>query len=650
MARPAASVQRALTAVATVRDDVDLEELKKLLCEERRDCLRGVTQLHYLSWFVIEREVPGAEGATSVDGTPPKLVLEASFDGRRAAFLEALSTDAAVAVLLDRIYANCQDYPLNPTAQQRAAYLEDCNEKPQLFYVGCPGHSVGQIEEEAKLAARIEEEVAQLREPRGRRFAHIRRLWSALREGEREQVVNAPHKQFWVEYVLRRNWRRGLLVLFGLPLGLWGLRDLALVAMHACGIAVSAPPPEVMEVAYTAWWVLCYVLGGLLLAWLVMLLVEYPKDLGVRMGWRVLFGQLLGIGLATLYALPAFALILGFIVLLEWHGELLLRILQGAALSIVFLAGAFAVVQVVLSLAADRGLKEDPRAREGRIMNLFIAGIGIIGAGAVLVGFVSLLAWYQGAILELYGYPIVAAVAVVGSIVVGLVLVGQMELGDRVDPMRWDADKLKKVCEHEDLGAQNHFVSVTSIKPGPLRILTLRIVLRLTHWLAIILYDPRGLAGIPSIHFARWQILKGERRLLFVTNYDGGWGGYLGDFVALAGWGITAIWGSTGGFPRPFYVFGDGVDDEQRFKCYARTSQLETLFWYRRYPDLSVAAIKRNAAIRDDLARYAEAFKLDAGAITEAPQTRLARFFKAHPVPIAEADLDTFLRRFWAPR
>ena len=47
--------------------------------------------------------------------------------------------------------------------------------------------------------------------------------------------------------------------------------------------------------------------------------------------------------------------------------------------------------------------------------------------------------------------------------------------------------------------------------------------------------------------------------------------------------------------------------DEQRFKARARASQVPTLFWYRRYRDLTVAAIERNAAIREALARFSAA-------------------------------------------
>jgi hypothetical protein len=48
-----------------------------------------------------------------------------------------------------------------------------------------------------------------------------------------------------------------------------------------------------------------------------------------------------------------------------------------------------------------------------------------------------------------------------------------------------------------------------------------------------------------SIHFARWVILPRTDKLLFLSNYDGGWERYLEDFIARAHAGLTAIWSNT---------------------------------------------------------------------------------------------------------
>lgn len=205
----------------------------------------------------------------------------------------------------------------------------------------------------------------------------------------------------------------------------------------------------------------------------------------------------------------------------------------------------------------------------------------------------------------------------------------------RVDDMAWNAARLTRMRVREDRSAQNHFVSVTRIKPGRLRAATLRLTLRVINVLWRLYFNPKGLSGIPSIHFARWLVMPGGRRLLFVTNYDGAWGGYLTDFVTLAGEWMNSIWGHCRGFPRTYFLLFGGTRDEQRFKCYARNSQVESLLWYQRYPELTVLAIERNAAVRADLARWSKkAFGARHGD------------FEAKEEGIAEAKFDAWLRRF----
>ena len=246
-----------------------------------------------------------------------------------------------------------------------------------------------------------------------------------------------------------------------------------------------------------------------------------------------------------------------------------------------------------------------------------------------LLGLIALAHWHHGPI------GIVAAV-VLGALLAGalvaalvwtvrLLQIGTEEPGDVVYDLAWDPQRLTALRRREDDLAQTHLVSVTEVRPSAVRLATLRCVLFVIHWAARILYNPRGLFNTQSIHFARWTILPG-RRLLFISNYDGSFGGYLGVFATLGAGGVSAIWGNTLGFPRTFLLYLDGARDEQRFKARARASQIESALWYRRYPRLSVSTIERNARLRDDLARF----------------SRLG--FR-----VPEAELDAFLRRFASP-
>jgi hypothetical protein len=155
----------------------------------------------------------------------------------------------------------------------------------------------------------------------------------------------------------------------------------------------------------------------------------------------------------------------------------------------------------------------------------------------------------------------------------------------------------------EDTKGQNHLSSIADIKPGRFRFLVLRAVLAVIR-AAATLSPVRGqLGGITSIHFARWVITP-DRRLIFLSNFDGSWENYLGDFVDLAARGLTAVWTNTDndvGFPHTTWLIEEGARDEARFKAFARYGMVPTLLWYSAYPGLSVANISNNRAIREGL-------------------------------------------------
>ena len=97
---------------------------------------------------------------------------------------------------------------------------------------------------------------------------------------------------------------------------------------------------------------------------------------------------------------------------------------------------------------------------------------------------------------------------------------------------------------------QNHFASVAPVKPGWFRWIVLKTVLKLIHVLAAVVSNQGSLSGITSIHFARWVVVDGGKKLLFLSNYDGSWENYLDDFIDQTSEGLTAIWSNTVGFPQ----------------------------------------------------------------------------------------------------
>jgi hypothetical protein len=290
------------------------------------------------------------------------------------------------------------------------------------------------------------------------------------------------------------------------------------------------------------------------------------------------------------------------------------------------LIGAWAVV-LMLERPEDMTTRMSLRVWYVKVTEMLKLTLLALPGAALIVGAVTLLAWHGDLLLLLGLFLLVGLLILAALVALRLVLIAVQELSDPVDEMRWDPEDRRDVLRRENRDEQNHFVSITEIKPGWLRRNTLGAALWWINLLAGVFFNRRGLAGVATIHFARWQILRGGRRLMFATNYDGGWAGYLGEFVMSVAWGMNAIWGNVRCFPRTFYLFADGVKDEQRFKAFARASQVETLFWFRRYPQLSVATIRRNAELREALAG-------------------LSKYLRPNAERAPEWELDAFLRRF----
>jgi hypothetical protein len=164
-----------------------------------------------------------------------------------------------------------------------------------------------------------------------------------------------------------------------------------------------------------------------------------------------------------------------------------------------------------------------------------------------------------------------------------------------------DPADVQELAKREDRRPQNHLASVTMVKPGVFRFALLKTVLGAIELLGRHVYYKGSLGGIPSIHFARWAMINDGKQLLFLSNFDGSWEHYLGEFIDQAADGLTAVWSNSVNFPRTKNLIQGGAADEQRFKAYARKSQTYTQVWFSAYPFLSVANVRNNAAIRQQL-------------------------------------------------
>ena len=227
-----------------------------------------------------------------------------------------------------------------------------------------------------------------------------------------------------------------------------------------------------------------------------------------------------------------------------------------------------------------------PRLRDAA----FVGGVVLVLVLPLVVGVLT--GWVAG--VGVFGGLVLLALAAAG-------ILRRKEQQDEQYPADTDFDHVRALAIREDRIVQNQMSSVTNVKPGWFRWALLVVVLRVIDVAGRYIYTKGQLGTIPSIHYARWVLVDEGRRLLFFSNFDGSWENYLGDFIDKAATGLTAVWSNTYGFPRTRWLIREGATDEQRFKAYARNSQVVTNVWYSAYKRLSVQNINNNTQIRRGL-------------------------------------------------
>jgi hypothetical protein len=187
-----------------------------------------------------------------------------------------------------------------------------------------------------------------------------------------------------------------------------------------------------------------------------------------------------------------------------------------------------------------------------------------------------------------------------------LVLLRLHERSDRAPHVPAPLERVEELAELEDLGPQNPFTAVGFVKPGLFRRLTIRTIFVALDFAARHLFNHGNLAGVKTIHSARWVALNEWRRVIFASNYDGSRESYMDDFVDKIAWGLNAAFGSGHGFPNTNWLLFDGAKDEQAFKDFLRRHLVATRVWHSAYGRLTNANIENNARIRAGLEGGAE--------------------------------------------
>jgi hypothetical protein len=208
--------------------------------------------------------------------------------------------------------------------------------------------------------------------------------------------------------------------------------------------------------------------------------------------------------------------------------------------------------------------------------------------------------------LHLVGVPLILLVllpVLIVALPIWLVLLRIHELSDSARDIIPDPAHIQELEALEDVGAQNQFSAIGYIKPGWFRLLTVRAVLMAINYSVRHVFNKEDLAGVKTIHFARWIVIDEYRRAIFTSNYDGSLESYMDDFIDKLAWGLNASFSNGIDYPRTNWLILDGAKDEQAFKHYIRAHQLPTQVWYSAYDHLTALNIANNARIRLGLFR-----------------------------------------------
>lgn len=180
-------------------------------------------------------------------------------------------------------------------------------------------------------------------------------------------------------------------------------------------------------------------------------------------------------------------------------------------------------------------------------------------------------------------------------------LLRRHERADQMERLKPDEETVQRLAGLEDHVVQNPFTAIGFVKPGRFRRLTILGVLTGVAFAARHVFNRGSLAGVKTIHFARWVFLDEGRRVFFASNYDGSLESYMDDFIDQIWWGLNVVFSNGHGYPTARWLVLDGSRDEQAFKDYLRRHQVPTHVWYSAYPRLTAANVAANAQLRAGL-------------------------------------------------
>ena len=214
-------------------------------------------------------------------------------------------------------------------------------------------------------------------------------------------------------------------------------------------------------------------------------------------------------------------------------------------------------------------------------------------------------AWRLGELAHMIVVPLVGLVLlplILVALPLWLIALRIHEDRDPAPDLRPDSRHLSELEAGEDHGPINPFTAVGFVKPGWFRAATARIVLFLISYGVRHLFNHANLAGVKTIHFARWAYIDGGRRVIFTSNYDGSQESYMDDFIDKIAWGLNVVFSNGVGYPPTRWLLFGGARHEREFKNFLRRHQLPSQVWYTPYPNLTALNIANNSTLRAGLA------------------------------------------------
>jgi hypothetical protein len=212
--------------------------------------------------------------------------------------------------------------------------------------------------------------------------------------------------------------------------------------------------------------------------------------------------------------------------------------------------------------------------------------------------------WQIRKILHLIGMPLLLLLVSPLLILIAPFYLFQLRRLEKADLEPYivvDDDHFDALAESEDHDVTNPYSALGTLKPGLLRLMTIRGVLLVIDYATRHIIQAGRLGRVRTIHFARWVLIGGTERLGFFSNYDGGNESYMDDFINKLGFGLN-IFASNGiGYPRTDWLLLGGSADERRFKEFQRRHTVLTQVLYKAYPGLTAVDLERNTRIRRGL-------------------------------------------------